>query len=135
MNTVMGCRPVSSRLVVIRLRASPFNIIIKLYRPTPLLRSMMVMQLRTSMTTSRKAWTSPLRRTSLLCLRLERQSRRGCIQELERHLWTMLQPSDKRERSKAPGVYLLQRSCVGECTWQTQSIQKMDMAQPKWRIP
>ena len=28
MNSVMGCRPVSSRLVVIRLRASPFNITI-----------------------------------------------------------------------------------------------------------
>ena len=37
------------------------------YRPTPLPRSMMMMQLRTSMTTCRKSWTSPLRKTSLLC--------------------------------------------------------------------
>ena len=33
-NTVMGCRPVSSRLISIRLRASPFNItIIQAYAP------------------------------------------------------------------------------------------------------
>ena len=28
MNTVMGCRPVSSKLITIRLRAAPFNITI-----------------------------------------------------------------------------------------------------------
>ena len=34
-NTVMGCRPVSSRLISIRLRAAPFNItIIQAYAPT-----------------------------------------------------------------------------------------------------
>ena len=34
-NTVMGCQPVSSRLVTIRLRATPFNItIVQAYAPT-----------------------------------------------------------------------------------------------------
>ena len=34
-NTVMGCRPVSSRLITIRLRALPFNItIVPVYAPT-----------------------------------------------------------------------------------------------------
>ena len=34
-NTVMGCRPVSSRLIAIRLRAVPFNItIVQAYAPT-----------------------------------------------------------------------------------------------------
>ena len=34
-NTVMGCRPVSSRLITIRLRAVPFNItIVQAYAPT-----------------------------------------------------------------------------------------------------
>ena len=34
MNTVMGCRPVSSRLIAIRLRADPFNItIVQAYAP------------------------------------------------------------------------------------------------------
>ena len=34
-NTVMGCRPVSSRLITIRLRAVPFNItIVQVYAPT-----------------------------------------------------------------------------------------------------
>ena len=59
MNTVMGCRPVSSRLIV--------HLTSQLYRPTPLPRTMMMMQLRTSMTTCRKSLTSPLRKTSLLC--------------------------------------------------------------------
>ena len=32
----MGCRPVSSRLIAIRLRAVPFNItIVTVYAPTP----------------------------------------------------------------------------------------------------
>ena len=35
MNTVMGCRPVSSRLITISLRAASFNIIIvQVYAPT-----------------------------------------------------------------------------------------------------
>ena len=34
-NTIMECRPVSSRLITIRLKASPFNItIIQAYAPT-----------------------------------------------------------------------------------------------------
>ena len=34
-NTVMGCRPVSNRLIAIRLRAVPFNItIVQVYAPT-----------------------------------------------------------------------------------------------------
>ena len=34
-NTVMGCRPVSSRLITIRLRTVPFNItIVQMYSPT-----------------------------------------------------------------------------------------------------
>ena len=34
MNTVMGCHPVSSRLITIRLRANPFNItIVQAYAP------------------------------------------------------------------------------------------------------
>ena len=34
MNTVMGCRPVSSRLITIHLRAVPFNIkIVQAYAP------------------------------------------------------------------------------------------------------
>ena len=34
-SSVMGCRPVSSRLITIRLRASPFNFtIVQVYAPT-----------------------------------------------------------------------------------------------------
>ena len=35
MNTVMGCRPISSRIITIRLNATPFNmIVIQVYAPT-----------------------------------------------------------------------------------------------------
>ena len=35
MNIVMGCHPVSSRLITIRLRAAPFNItIVQVHAPT-----------------------------------------------------------------------------------------------------
>ena len=34
-NTVMGCQPISSRLITVRLRATPFNItIVQAYAPT-----------------------------------------------------------------------------------------------------
>ena len=34
-NTVMGCQPISSRLITIRLRATPFNItVVQVYAPT-----------------------------------------------------------------------------------------------------
>ena len=34
-NTVMGCRPISSRLITIRLKATPFNMtVIQVYAPT-----------------------------------------------------------------------------------------------------
>ena len=35
-NIVMGCRPISSRLIIIRLRAVPFNtiIVVQAYAPT-----------------------------------------------------------------------------------------------------
>ena len=64
-------------------------------------------------------YTSAARRTSAgnlgpvpwerhpCCVRwLECQSRRGCIQELERHLEMLLQPRDKWEKSKASRVSL-----------------------------
>ena len=42
---------------------------------------------------------------------------------------------ETNERSlRLPEFLLLQRSCAGEYICQTQSIQKMDMAQLKWRI-
>ena len=35
MNTVMGCQPISSRLITIRLRATPFNVkVVQAYAPT-----------------------------------------------------------------------------------------------------
>ena len=129
-NTVIACRPVSSNLITICLSASPLNItIIQTY--TSLSRTMIMMRLKTPITICWKSCTGPLKKTSLLCQAIGTPK----YQELERHLWALLQLRDKRERSKASEICLLQRCCAGEYTWQTQSIQKMDMTQRKWRIP
>ena len=60
-NTIMGCRPVSSRLITIRLRAVPFNItIVQAYAPT-----MMTTKLKNFMTSHRMSLIRH-RRTFLL---------------------------------------------------------------------
>ena len=62
MNTVMGCHPVSSRLITIGLRAVPFNTtIVQAYAPT-----MMTTKLKNFMTSHRMSLIRH-RRTFLLC--------------------------------------------------------------------
>ena len=106
-NTVIGCRTVSSRLIVIRLRASPFNItIIQAYAPTSDYDDDAVEVFYDHL--QEILDQSPKKDILVVLGDWNAKSRRGCIQELERHLWTLLQPRDKRERFKAPGDCLLQ---------------------------
>ncbi|KAM7430258.1 hypothetical protein ABFA07_019000 [Porites harrisoni] len=126
----MVCRPVSSRLITIRLRSSPFNITII---QDPDYDDDAVEDFYDHL--QEILDQSPKKDILVVLGDWNAKVGEDAFKELERHLWTLLQPRDKRERSKASGVCLRQRSCAGEYTWQTQSIQKMDMAQPKWRIP
>ena len=64
-NTVMGSRPVSSRLITIRLRAVPFNItIVQAYAPTS---DYDDKEIEYSMTSYRTSLIRHRRRTFLLC--------------------------------------------------------------------
>ena len=67
--------------------------------------------------------------------RLERQDRRRCLCELDRHMWKILQHQVKWERSEAPGICQLQQPYASEHLWPTQSIQKSHVAQPKRKAP
>ena len=64
-NTAMGCRPVSSRLITIRLRAVPFNItVVQAYAPTS---DYDDNEIEHSMTSYRSSLIRHQRRTFLLC--------------------------------------------------------------------
>ena len=85
-NTVMGCHPVSSRLITIRLRAVPFNIkIVQAYAPTSDYDENKIeefyYQLQNVIKDGYSCCTS----------RLECKSGQRCLWKLARHLWTLLQ--------------------------------------------
>ena len=66
MNTVMGCRPVSSRLITIRLRAAPFNITVVKRMPQRHSKRTMTMKLKNSRASYRMSLIRP-QRTLQLC--------------------------------------------------------------------
>ena len=69
-NCVMTCCPISSRLITIRLRASPFNITsMQAYAPTSNYSDDDVEYFHEEL---RKSWTRRLKKTSLRCKGLER---------------------------------------------------------------
>ena len=122
----MGCRPVSSRLIVIRLRASPFNIT-SYYDDDAIedfyerLQEILDQSPKKDILVVLGDWNAKVGEDAL------KNWKGTCGRYCNR---------ETNER----GLRLLEfacykRSCAGEYTWQTQSIQKMDMAQPKWRIP
>ena len=95
MNSVMGCCPVSSRLITIRLRAVPFNITVVLaYASTSdsndneLEEFYDQLQNVIDQTPKKDMYSSCTRR-------LECKSEQGCLWKLARHLWTLLQQRHK----------------------------------------
>jgi len=81
-NCVIGCRPISSRLITIRLRATPFNItIIQAYAPTSDYDNVedFYEQLQEVLDQTPKKHSSGARRR-------EHQDRRRCLWKLERHM-------------------------------------------------
>ena len=85
-------------------------------------------------TTAGSSWPNSKERYPSGARRLERQDRRRCLWELDRHMWKILQHQIKWERPKAPGISQLQQPYAGEHLWPTQSIQKSHVAQPKWKV-
>ena len=74
---VMGCLPVSSRLITIHLRAVPFNItIVQAYTPTSDYDDNKIV--KSSITSYRLSLVRHRRRTSLLCKQIGIQSGQEC---------------------------------------------------------
>ena len=95
--SIIGCRPISSRFMTVRLRASPFNItIIQVYAPTSSYDDSEVDEWSlVSSWSNTKAWHSGCTRW------VERRSWRSCTRRLERSLRTFLQSRDQRQRAQA----------------------------------
>ena len=94
-NTVMGCRPVSSRLITIRLRAVPFNITTaQTYTQTSDYDNNEIEEFCDQLQNVIE-WTLKKDMYSSCTRRLECKSEQGCLWKLARHLWTLLQQRHK----------------------------------------
>ena len=89
MNTVMGCRPISSRLTTICLTATPFNMtVIQVYAPTSDYDESEVEDFYGQL--QEVIQKMPKERQSYCTRRLECKSGKGCADQLARHLRTFL---------------------------------------------
>ena len=87
-NTVMGCCPVSSRLI--RLRAVPFNItIVQAYAPTSEYDDNKIEEFYDQL--QNVIDQTPKKDLLVVQGDLECKSGQGCLWKLARHLWTLLQ--------------------------------------------
>ena len=90
MNTVMGCCPVSSRLITICLRAVPFNTtIVQVYAPTSDDDDNEIEEFYDQL--QNVIDQAPKKDTVVVQRRLECKSGQGCLWKLARHLWTLQQ--------------------------------------------
>lgn len=90
MNTIMGCRPISSRLITSHLRAARFNItIIQAYAPTSDYDDQAVDDFYDQI--QEVIDQTPKERYSHCAGGLECKGRKGCLQELKRNMWKILQ--------------------------------------------
>ncbi len=127
----MGCRPISSRLITMRLIATPFNItIIQAYAPTSDYDDELVEEFYEQLEEATDQERHPCCPRRLDC-----QDRRRRTQKLDWHMRTILQQRNERKRHQALRICQLQRPHANKHVRPTQSIQKMDLSQPKWRTP
>ena len=88
-NTVMGCRPVSSRLITIRLRAVPFNItIVQAYALTSDYDENKIEELYDQ---PQNAIDQTPKKDILAVQGMECKSGQGYLWKLARHTWTLQQ--------------------------------------------
>ena len=89
-NTVMGCRPVSSRLITIRVRAAPFNItMVQVYAPTSDYYDNEIEEFYDQLQNIIEQ--TPKKDILVLCREIGMHSGQGCLWKLAKHLWTLLQ--------------------------------------------
>ena len=127
MNTVMGCRPVSSRFITIRLRAVPFNIaIVQACAPTS---DYDDNEIEEFMASYRMSLIRHRRRTFLLYKETGMQKVGKNAYENWQGICGPFCNDDTNER----GLRLLEFATFNDFVlaktfWSSQSIQKMDMA-------
>ena len=114
------CRPGSSRLIPIRLKASPFNItIIQTYAPTTDNNDDGIEDFCYRQEAIDQAPKKDIPVVQRSAGQLECKDTKGCKQELE---GDMLQPWDQRKRLEAHRIRQLQQSEDGEHLCSTQTI-------------
>ena len=87
-NTVMGCRPVSSRLITIRVRAAPFNItMVQVYAPTSDYYDNEIEEFYDQL--QNIIDQTPKKDILVLCREIGMHSGQGCLWKLAKHLWTL----------------------------------------------
>ena len=87
------------------------------------------------MTSYRLSLIRRRRRTFLLCKETGMQKWATMLVETGKAFVDSSARWHKSERTQTSGVCHLERSCVGEHFWSSQSIHKMDLAQPQWTTP
>ena len=94
MNTVIGCQPISSRLITIRLRATPFNItIVQAYAPTTDYDDEKIEGFYEQL----QEVVDQIPKKDILIVQGDWNTKVGerCMQELEVHMWSLLQQRDQ----------------------------------------
>ena len=140
MNTVMGCCPVSSRLITIRRRAVPFNItIVQAYTPTSDYNDNEIEEFYDQL--QNVIDQTPKKDIFLLCKMTECKSGQGYLWKLASHLWTLLQLWRKWERTQTSGVCnkasrrWIWHSPNGQHHSQTDYILVKNCSDQEWTLP
>ena len=128
-HAIMGCRPVSSRLITFVWRHHHHPSLC----PNNWLRWWWHWRLLWSNARSHRPGAKERHPCSSGWL--ECKDRRGCKKELEGDMQPILQPWDQRKRLEAPRIRQLQQPEGGKHIWSTQTIWTLDMAQPRRRLP
>ena len=110
--SVIGCRIVSSILMTVRLRASPFNItIIQVYAPTSSYDDSEVDELHREL----QSLVDQTPKQDILVVQGDWNTKvGGDEQEDWGGLWTFLQSGDQWQRFQAPRLCNLQQPCAGK---------------------
>ena len=120
---VLGCLPVSSRLISIRLRAAPFNItIIQVYAPTFGHDDSEVDHFYQKL----QETIDQTPKKDILDVQGDWNAKVGKDAQAD---WGEV------ERSQTSRVCNLEQPSTDKHPWPSQTIQKMDMAQPRWETP
>ena len=130
---ILGCQPVSSRLISFPLRAAPFNItIIQVYAPTSGHDGSEVDHFYQKL----QETIDQTPKKDILVVQGDWNAKVG--KDAQADWGEVCGPYcnvETNERSQTSRVCNLQQPSTDKHPWPSQTIQKMDMAQPRWETP